>query len=101
MPRTGPSIARCADQFFAAEVVASLLFLGEDSSFHHRLRGDAGVIGAGHPLGVESLHPPPADQHVLQRIVEGVPHVQCTRHVRRRNDDGEWLVRFGSGLLWL
>src|SRR5262245_41486803 len=41
-------------QLLAAEVVSRLLFLLENQSFHGRLRGDAGVIGAGHPLGVEA-----------------------------------------------
>ena len=58
----------------------------------HGLRGDAGVIGAGHPQGVVALHAPPADQHVLQRVVEGVAHVQGAGHVRRRDDDGERLA---------
>ena len=74
-------------QFLAAEVVARLLLLLAEAPFHHGLRGDAGVIGAGHPQGVVALHAPPADQHVLQRVVEGVAHVQGAGHVRRRDDD--------------
>jgi hypothetical protein len=77
------------DQFLAAEVVAGLLLLAEDEPLHHRLRGDAGVVGAGHPQGVVTLHPPPADEHVLQRVVERVAHVQGAGHVRRRDDDRE------------
>ena len=53
----------------------------------HGLRGDAGVVGAGHPEGVVALHPPPADQDVLQRVVERVAQVQGAGHVRRRDDD--------------
>ena len=68
----------------------------EHAPFHHGLRGDAGVVGAGHPQGVVALHAPPADQHVLQRVVEGVAHVQGAGHVRRRDDDGVRL-RAGSG----
>ena len=74
-------------EFVAAEVVASLLFLGEDELFHHGLRADAGVIGAGHPQGVVALHAPPADEHVLQRVVECVAHMKGAGHVRRRDDD--------------
>ena len=47
----------------------------DDSLLHDGLRGDAGVVGAGHPQGVVPLHPPPPDEHVLQRVVERVPHV--------------------------
>ncbi len=64
----------------------------ENERLHHGLRRDAGVIGAGHPEGVVALHAPPADQHVLQRVIECVAHVQRAGHVGRRNDDGERLA---------
>ena len=51
------------------------------------LRGDAGVIGARLPEHVLAAHALEAAQHVLQRVVERVPHVQRARHVRRRDDD--------------
>ena len=86
-----------AHQFLAAEVVARLLLLVAEAALHHGLRGDAGVVGAGHPQGVVALHAPPADQHVLQRVVEGVAHVQGAGHVRRRDDDAERLA-VGVGL---
>ena len=54
---------------------------------HDHLRGDAGVIGAGLPQHVVALHAAPADQHVLQRVVERVAHVQAARDVGRRDDD--------------
>src|SRR5262249_34897555 len=77
------------DQLFAAEVVARLLLLLKDQPFHRRLRGDAGVIGAGPPLGGGPLHAWAADEQVLVGVVEGVAHVQGARDVRRRDDDGE------------
>jgi hypothetical protein len=54
---------------------------------HHHLRGDAGVIGAGLPQRVIALHAPPADQHVLQRVVERMTQMQAAGDVGRRDDD--------------
>ena len=54
---------------------------------HDHLGGDAGVVGAGLPQHVVALHAAPADQHVLQRVVERVAHVQAARDVGRRDDD--------------
>ena len=64
------------DQFLAAEIVAGLLFLVAQAAFDHGLRGDAGVIGARHPQGIVTLHAPPAHEHVLQGVIEGVAQVQ-------------------------
>ncbi len=58
-------------------------------AFDDGLRGDAGVVGAGHPEGVVALHPLEADDDVLQRVVEGVAEVEGAGDVRRRDDDGE------------
>ena len=63
-----------------------------------RLRGDAGVIGAGHPQGVVALHPLQADEDVLQRVVQRVAQVQRAGDVRRRNDDREGLAASWIGL---
>src|SRR5262245_32051945 len=65
-----------ANQFVAAEVATSLLLFGPDSALHDGLRGDPGVVGPGHPLRVVPLHAPPANQYVLQGVVQGVAHVQ-------------------------
>ena len=88
------------DQLLAAQVVAGLLFLFEQPPFDDRLRGDAGVVGAGHPHGVVALHPLRANENVLQRVVERVPHVQRPGDIRRRNDDAVrlrplWIVGLG------
>ena len=69
-----------------------LLLLFQQPPLDDGLRGDAGVVGAGHPEGVEALHPPPADQDVLQRVVERMAQVQSPGHVRRRDDDRERLA---------
>jgi hypothetical protein len=82
-------------QFLAAEIVAGLLFLREDQPLNHGLRGDPRVVGAGHPESIVTLHSPPADQYILECVIECVPHVERAGHIRRRDDDG---VRFARGV---
>ena len=43
------------------------------------------------PEDVETTHPVPSNQYVLQRVVERVTHVENTSHVRRRNHYAERL----------
>jgi hypothetical protein len=71
--------------------VADPTLLGPQALLHHRLRGDACVVGAGHPLRRVAAHAPPADQDVLAGVVERVAQVQRAGDVGRRDDDG---VRF-------
>ena len=73
---------------------AALLELGH----HLRLGSDRGVVHTRHPAGIFSLHAGAADQHVLQRIVEHVAHVEHPRHVGRRNDDRIGFARIGFGV---
>ena len=54
---------------------------------HLGLGGDRRMVHARHPAGVFSRHAGAAHQHVLQRVVEHVPHVEHARHVGGRNDD--------------
>ncbi len=51
------------------------------------LGGDAGVVGAGHPEGLEALHAVGAGQHILQRVVEGVPEVEGGGDIGRGDED--------------
>ena len=74
-------------QPFAAQVVAGFLFFFEQPPLDDGLRGDAGVVGAGHPQRVVALHPLHANEDVLQRVVERVAEVEGAGDVRRRNDD--------------
>ena len=74
-------------QRLAAEVVPGLLLLLEQATLDDGLGGDAGVVGAGHPEGVEALHPPPSDEDVLERVIERMAEVQCTGDVGRRDHD--------------
>ncbi len=51
------------------------------------LRRDPRVVGAGQPQRVAPLHAPPADQDVLEGVVEGVAEVEFAGDVRRRDHD--------------
>ena len=51
------------------------------------LGGDPGVVGARQPERLPALHAPPADQHVLDRVVEPVTHVKAGGHIRRWHHD--------------
>ncbi len=73
--------------------------LGLELALHHHLRGDAGVVGAGHPEGVVALGPLEAREHIMQRVHQGVAHVQVARDVGRRDDDGPGLLAALGGRL--
>ena len=77
------------DELFTAEVVPGEFFFLEQTAFDDRLRGDARVVGARHPERVVALHPPRADEQILQAVVEGVAEVEGAGDIRRRNDDRE------------
>ena len=81
------------DQRLAANVVPGLAFLLEHSAFDHRLGGDAGMVGPGHPQGRKALHPPPAGDQVLAGPVEGVAHVQGPGHIGQGDHDRMRLLR--------
>ncbi len=78
----------------APQAVARLP-LAQEVLLHHVLRGDARVVGARHPEGAVALHAAPADEDVLQGVVEGVAHVERAGDVGGRDDDGEG--RAGAG----
>ncbi len=61
--------------------------LGVQLSFHHHLRGDAGVVGPRLPQGSVPAHTVIAGEGVHERVLERVPHVQRPGHVRRRDHD--------------
>ena len=75
----------------AAHVAAALIAGLRQLAFHHHLGGDAGVVCAGQPQHRLAPHPLKARQYVLQGVVQRVADVQGSRHIRRRDDDGERL----------
>jgi hypothetical protein len=74
------------DERFAAQVAPRLAF-DRELLLDHDLGGDTGVVGAHLPQRVVAAHAVIADQHVHQRLLKRVAHVQRTRHVRRRQLD--------------
>ena len=58
-------------------------------ALHHHLGRDAGVVGARLPQHVVALHAVIAREHVHQRLLVRVPHVQRAGHVGGRQLDGE------------
>ena len=81
------------DEILARKIGAAFALFREDALLDHGLRGDAGVVSAGHPDGVVARHPPPADKNVLQRVVQRMPQVQGRGDVGRRDDDRVRLAR--------
>ena len=85
-----------AHERFAAHVEA-VFALGGEALLDHVLCRDAGVVGTREPLGGAAAHPLEADQHVLDDVVERVPHVQHVGDVGGRNHDHVRLA-VGPGL---
>ena len=72
---------------------------------HHALRGDACMVRPRQIKGVVSSHPVPAGENVDLRVLQHVPDVQRSGHVRRRNDDrkhrpGRIRIRFEQLFLY-
>ena len=57
--------------------------------FDDDLGRDSGVIGSDLPQGIVALHAVIADQHVHQRVLKCVPHVQRSGYVGRRQLNAE------------
>ncbi len=79
------------EEFGPADLAAARLLPFHQLPLDHHLGRDTGVVGAGLPQHVAPAHPLEAAENVLQRIVQGVAHMQRARHVRRRDHDGERL----------
>ena len=58
----------------------------------HHLRGDTGVVRADLPQGVVTRHAPIADQHIDERGLKAVAHVQAAGDVGRRDHNAVRLV---------
>lgn len=56
---------------------------------NNTLRRDAGVVAARKPQGRLSQHPVPANHDILQRVAQGVSHVEGAGDVGRGVDDDE------------
>ena len=71
---------------FPAQILPGFSLLSNES-LHHVLRSDAGVVRPRRPESRPTLHPPPSNEDVLDRIVQSVPHVKDRRHVGGRDHD--------------
>ena len=91
----GP-VPRMAQELLAGEV-RLLDSLGLEFGHHLGFGGDGGVVGAGNPAGIFTLHARAAHEDVLNRLVEHMAHMEHARDVGRRNHDGIRLaaIRFG------
>ena len=65
--------------------------LGPQFGNNLRFGSDRGVVGTRNPAGILAHHTGTAHQHILQRIVQHVSHVEHSGHIGRRNDYG---IRF-------
>ena len=72
------------EELLSAEVKARRALLAQ-CCLHLCLRCDARMVAARDPDHVLAAHSLVAHEDVLQRIVEGVSHVELPRHVRRRD----------------
>ena len=75
------------EEGLAAHRAAVGAVLGGELALDHHLGRDAGMVGARLPEHVLAAHALEAAEHVLQRVVERVPHMQRAGDVRRRDDD--------------
>jgi hypothetical protein len=74
------------DELVTAEVAPLDLALGQTALDDH-LRGNTRMVHARLPEHILAPHALEAAEDVLDRVVEGVPHMERAGHIRRRNDD--------------
>src|SRR4026209_353992 len=74
---------------FFDELLASQLHPADallcELTLDYVLSRDAGMIGARHPKNTLAIHTLVAAENVLQRIIEGVAHVQRAGDIGRRD----------------
>ena len=54
-------------------------------TLHYHLGGNSGVVGAGLPKGVVTAHTLIADQRIHDGVLKGVPHMQASGDIGRRD----------------
>ena len=80
------------EEFLAPEFEA-VCALRAQTFLHLCLCRNARMIAARNPDNVLAAHPLIAHEDVLQCVVECMPHVELSRHIRRRNHHTVWLTR--------
>ena len=87
-------LPRMFQELIAGQV--SLLDALSGQFVHHLgFCSDRGMVSTRHPARIVTLHAGTAHKDVLDGIVEHVSHVEHTRHVGRRDDDGIRLASVG------
>ena len=76
-------------ELLAAEIIAGNALFAQ-LSFNFGLCCNPGVVHPRQVQGVKALHPLLADNHVLERGIPGMTHVQLTRYVWWWNNDCVW-----------
>ena len=81
-------------ELFACQVMLLDALFGQ---FLHHLgfRGNRGVVCTGYPQRILALHACTTYQYILDGVVQHVSHVQHSRHVGWRNDDGVGFASIG------
>lgn len=88
------------DELLSAKVVTSLALAPPQHVLYNALGGNTGVIAARKPEGRLAVHAAPSDHEVLQRVTQGVAHVQSTSDIGRRvnNDEASRILDSAIGL---
>ena len=81
------------EKFFAAYIIPRFSFFRSQLFLHLDLCGNARMIRAGDPDYIVSFHSLKANENILQRIIQRMPHMKLPRYVRRRHDN---TVRFAG-----
>ena len=80
------------EECLTAQITTTRLTRRGEHLFDLKLGRDPCVVLTRLPERVKAAHTVPTDQNILQRVVERMAHVQCARHVRRRDHDGKGFV---------
>ena len=78
----------CMFQKLLARQVALVDPLLLEAFDHFRFGRNRSMVGTRHPAGVLAFQARTTNQYILYRLVQHMSHMQHTRYVGRRNNDG-------------
>ena len=81
-------------ELFASQVITGFAFLFFDNLFNLNLGCQTCMVIAGHPQSVVAHHAVPADQDILQGIIQCMAHMQLTGDVRWGDNNTEGFLAF-------
>ena len=79
------------EKLLSSKLAAARFLLLQQLPLDKALRRDAGMIRAWLPQHIAPAHAVKPRQHILQRVVQRMPHVKRARDVRRRDHDSKGL----------